>query len=103
MTKQLEVKNIWNAPGYREISLTMIDPETMKEYRAHFPPGELQRLINACADAAKQIGYEGPIDWDRHPTTVYWPEVTPWKPAARQPRPGEQMIEATRRAFDNAR
>ena len=35
MTKQLEVRNIWQAPGYREISLTLIDQETQREYRAH--------------------------------------------------------------------
>ncbi len=76
---KLELKNIWNGPGYRDLSLTLVDPQTKREYDLHIPVKDMQRLINACADAVKQIGApHPPIDWDRYPTKIYWPQVTPW-------------------------
>jgi hypothetical protein len=83
MSGALDLKHIWTAPGYRTLSLTLIDPLTKREYDVHVAPADLQRLINACADAAKQIGVEGAIDWDQHPTQIYWPAITPWKAGRR--------------------
>lgn len=86
MTTPLEIKQIWQAPGYRELSLTLIDPATRKEYRVQFMPTDMQRLINECADAVRQIGMGSPIDWDRYPTQIYWPTITPWRiPPRRAP------------------
>lgn len=84
MTTYLKLQSIWNGPGYRDLSLDLIDEHTKKEYRLNIPASEMQRLINACADAVKQIGTDGPLDWGQHPAQIYWPEVTPWKAEARR-------------------
>lgn len=69
----------WTAPGYRSITIEAVDGEG-KRYRLHVPPSEMPRLINACADATKQIGVNAPIDWEQHPERVDWPnDVTPWR------------------------
>lgn len=75
----LTLKHIWQTPGYRELTLDLIDDRTRKEFSVRIRPADLQHLINACADATRQIGTEPPIDWDRHPTQVYWPDVRPWR------------------------
>jgi len=82
----LELKHIWTAPGYRSLTLTLIDPETKREHNIHLAPADVQRMISACADAAGQIGTEGPLDWAQYPTQVYWPMVTPWKTGPRARR-----------------
>ena len=75
----LELKNIWNGPGYRDLLLVFVDPATKRETECRVQAKDMQRLINACADATKQIGAaHPPLDWDIHPTTIYWPSVTPW-------------------------
>jgi len=74
----LTIKGIWNGPGYRDLVLDLVD-EAGREHQLQIRPAEMQRVINACADAVSQIGTEPPIDWDRHPTQIYWPTVTPWR------------------------
>lgn len=66
------------APGYRELDLRLAD-EAGREYRLLLPPGDVQRLIFACAEVARQIGVHPPIDWDTHRATIMWPAVIPWK------------------------
>ena len=83
-TPDLDLKGIWNGPGYRDLRLDCLDPQTGRRYSVSVPAREMQRLINACADAVKQIGVEGPLDWSLHPTQIYWPEVTPWKAGPRK-------------------
>jgi len=81
----LTLKRIWQAPGYRNLTLTMVDPQTRKEYELRVPPKDLQRLINECADAARQIGEpHPPIDWDHYPAQIYWPTITPWMAGKRK-------------------
>lgn len=77
--QMLELKNIWNGPGYRDLLLVFVDSTTKRETEVRVQAKDMQRLINACADAVKQIGTHPPLDWERHPTTIYWPSVTPWK------------------------
>lgn len=77
------LKNIWVAPGYRALTLECEDSDG-KRVDVHIEPADMQRLISACADAVGQIGTEPPIDWDRHPTQIYWPSVTPWKRGERK-------------------
>jgi hypothetical protein len=79
MATHIELQNIWVAPGYRDLTLRCIDPATKKQYELRIPASGMQHLINECADAVKQIGIDPPIDWDLHPTQIYWPTVTPWK------------------------
>jgi hypothetical protein len=74
----LALKNIWNGPGYRDLRLDMIDPDTRREYALRLSPQDVQRLIYACADAVKQIGTHPPLDWKYYPTQIHWPEVRPW-------------------------
>lgn len=75
----LTLKSIWRASGYRDLTLTMVDPTSRMEYELHLPPKAVQRLIHECADAVRQIGEKHPpIDWDQYPTQILWPEVTPW-------------------------
>jgi hypothetical protein len=76
-TPVLKYKSCWHAPGYRSLGVVMVDPDG-REYQLSIGPKELQRLINDCADAAKQIGGHPPIDWEEYPHSVYWPEVKPW-------------------------
>lgn len=83
-TGPLELKHIWTAPGYRHLTLTFVNPTTKAEYDVNIVAADLQRLINSCADATRQIGIHGPIDWDLHPTQIYWPAVTPWKAGPRK-------------------
>ena|ERR1700676_1053726 len=73
----LTYKGCWQAPGYRNLSIVATD-DAGKEYQVHVAPKDLQRLIWECADAAKQIGTEPPIDWADYPTQIVWPQVTPW-------------------------
>jgi hypothetical protein len=89
-TTQLAYKNCWQAPGYRNPVFVLVDPKTGNEFELSLQPRDLQRVINECADAAKQIGGHPPIDWDQHPYPVYWPQITAWisgppKPAKDQP------------------
>jgi hypothetical protein len=77
VSKNLNYKGCWQAPGYRNLSIVATD-DAGKEYQVHVSPKDLQRLIWECADAAKQIGTEPPIDWADYPTQVVWPQVTPW-------------------------
>lgn len=77
MARSLSYKGCWQAPGYRQLSIVAVD-EAGREYDLHIPAKELQRLINECADAAKQIGGHPPIDWDDYPVQIYWPQVSPW-------------------------
>lgn len=84
MGQSLDLKGIWQAPGYRSLTLSLIDPVSKREYDVHLSPKDLQHLINECADAAKQIGTEPPIDWDQYPSQVYWPTITPWKVGCNQ-------------------
>ncbi len=87
MAGDLDLKNIWNAPGYRDLRLVAVDRQTGREYSVRVAAKDMQRLISACADAVQQIGVEGPIDWDQHPTQIYWPNVTPWKSGPRKASP----------------
>lgn len=75
----MELKNIWNGPGYRDLLLVFVDPNTKRETKVQVQAKDMQRLISACADAVSQIGDHPPLDWDIYPTTIYWPSVTPWK------------------------
>jgi hypothetical protein len=54
-TGVLKYKSCWHAPGYRSLGVVMVDPDTGKEFQLSVGPKDLQRLINDCADAAKQI------------------------------------------------
>lgn len=75
----LTYKTCWRAPGYRDLTLVLVDPSG-KEYELRLPPQDVQRLIFECADAAKQIGDpHPPLDWDAWPAQIVWPAVTPWK------------------------
>ncbi len=73
----LSYKSCWQAPGYRQLTIVVTD-DTGRVYDLHIGPKDLQRLINECADAAKQIGGRPPIDWDDHPAQIYWPQISPW-------------------------
>lgn len=66
------------APGYRDLTLNCVDSDG-NEYRLELRPDDVQRVIFACADAAKQIGNDPPLDWDQYKTQIFWPNVTPWK------------------------
>ena len=77
-TGVLKYKSCWHAPGYRSLGVVMVDPETGTEYQLSVGPKDLQRLINDCADAAKQMNDHPPLDWQEYPSSVYWPVVTPW-------------------------
>lgn len=74
----LTFKTCWRAPGYRDLRLVLVDPETGKEYDLPLPPKDVQRLIFECADAAKQINDHPPLDWDVYRAQIIWPSVTPW-------------------------
>jgi hypothetical protein len=76
----LTYKTAWRAPGYRDLTLVLVDPATSKEYELHLPPADVQKLIFECADAAKQISDRPPIDWDTYRSQIVWPTITPWKP-----------------------
>lgn len=67
----------WQAPGYRQLTIVATD-NTGRVYDLHIGAKDLQRLINGCADAAKQIGAHEPIDFKEHPVQIYWPQITPW-------------------------
>ncbi|MCP1832786.1 hypothetical protein [Bradyrhizobium sp. USDA 4545] len=83
---QLTLKTCWQAPGYRSPRFVLVD-EAGREYDWQLTPQVLQRVINECADAAKQIGPpRGPIDWAEYPAQVYWPQITPWAPGPRGER-----------------
>lgn len=83
MSGELELKHIWNGPGYRDLRIDAVDPTTGREYSLRITAKDMPRLIGACADAVKQIGLDAPIDWDLYPTQIYWPEVKPWRPGPR--------------------
>ena len=75
----LNLKSVWQAPGYRELTLVMADPATRKEYKLRLSPKDVQRLIYECADAVKQTGEpHPPIDWEEYPFQIHWPDITPW-------------------------
>lgn len=75
----LRLQGIWTAPGYRTLTLDLVDPATQKVQRVHLSAEDVQRLIFGCADAVRQIGRgEPPIDWDDFPFQIVWPAVTPW-------------------------
>lgn len=78
----LKYKSCWHAPGYRSLGIVMVDPDTGKEFQLAIGPEQLQRLINDCADAARQIGAHPPLDWERHPSVIYWPSISPWRAGA---------------------
>lgn len=86
----LKLKGVWTAPGYRDLTLELVDAKTGQRHDLHISATEIQRLVNGCADAVKQIGFEPPIDWDLFRAQIYWPVVTPWKvgpsPAKTEPR-----------------
>lgn len=73
----LTYKSCWQAPGYRSPTLTFTDAAG-KEYECTLTPKELQLVIYECAEAARGCGGKPPIDWDKYPTRVVWPQVTPW-------------------------
>lgn len=75
----LILKHIWNGPGYRDLRIDAVDAETGRPHSLRIAAKDMQRLIDACADAVKQIGVNPPIDWSLHPTQIYWPQVTPWR------------------------
>lgn len=80
MRNNLDLKSIWNGPGYRDLLLVFVDPTSQRETEVRVQAKDMQRLINACADAVKQINMHPPLDWDIYPTQIYWPQVTPWMP-----------------------
>ena len=85
-------KTCWRAPGYRDLTLVLLDPANGKEYELQLPPKEVQTLIFECADAAKQIGDLPPIAWDVYRAQIVWPTITPWKvgSAASQPEQAQE-------------
>lgn len=84
---RLTYKTYSTAPGYRDLTLNLVDPETGKEYELDLRPQDVQRVIYACADVTKQIGTLPPIDWDAYRSQICWPQVTPW--IAGDPRPSD--------------
>lgn len=68
------------APGYRDLTLIAVDPETGQRFELHLPPGDVERVMFACADVVKQIGNHPPLDWDQYRATIHMPQVTPWMP-----------------------
>lgn len=88
---RLTYKTYSHAPGYRDLTLVLVDPATGKEYELDLRPHDVQSVIFACADAAKQIGGEPPIDWNAYRAQIVWPKVTPWRigPDSTPPTEGE--------------
>lgn len=76
---RLTYKTYSHAPGYRDLTLKLVDPATGKEYELDLRPADIQRVIFACADATKQIGTEPPIDWETWRAQIIWPHVIPWR------------------------
>lgn len=66
------------APGYRDLSLIVVDASG-REYDLRLRPQDVQSLIFDCASVTKQINDHPPLDWDQYPATIMWPAVTPWK------------------------
>jgi hypothetical protein len=75
----LTYKGCWRAPGYRDLTLVVVNPATGKEFELRLPPEDVQSLIFDCAGAARQIGAGPPIDWDAYRAQIFWPMITPWQ------------------------
>jgi len=78
-TTRLTYETYSQAPGYRDLTLKLTDPKTGKEYDLDLRPADVQRVIWACAEVAKQIGDLPPIDWEAYRSQIFWPTITPWK------------------------
>jgi hypothetical protein len=80
----LRRSSCWHSPGYRHLTIVLVDQLTGNEHSLFLPPTALQSVIMDCADAAKQIGAGPPIDWDAYPSPIFWPTITPWRNGPRR-------------------
>ncbi len=76
--KILKLAGFAHAPGYRDVMLSL-RCEAGREYDVTLSPAEVQRLIDALADAVAQRE-EPPLDWRQYPQPIQWPAVKPYQP-----------------------
>ncbi len=76
--KILKLATIGIAPGYRDVMLSL-RCELGREHHVTLNPAEVQRLIDALAEAVAQRD-RPPLDWRAYPQPIQWPVVKPYRP-----------------------